>query len=57
MLQNNMETNLALATDDKSIEEGIKDWTDVIETLERIQKNFGFKEGKQEPLWGMQGDL
>jgi hypothetical protein len=46
-----MEANLALATDDKPIEEGIKDWTAVIETLERIQKDFGSKEGEQEPLW------
>jgi hypothetical protein len=37
MLQNNMETNVALATNGKPIEEGIKDWAAVIETLERIQ--------------------
>jgi hypothetical protein len=40
-----------METDGKPIEEGIKDWTDVIETLERIQKDLGAKEGEQEPLW------
>jgi hypothetical protein len=51
MLQNNMETNVAVTRDDKPIEEGITSWAAVIEMLERIQKDFGSKEGEQEPLW------